>query len=384
MRKIARRGRHAAPAAACIVIVFGFATTGGNAVAGIADGIHKSTIKYCFVGNAMTAKPDDVKYIQDNLKIFENFGHIKYELMSNGGVCPAPTQTADKQFDVHDGDLRIGVPGTLDLDGTTAITGLALGKGCADPGTTGWWGNFPSNLDVPKFRACRLNAFLRKEMVLNKIMHEIGHTLGMIHEHERTDIATLTADPMINTCFKDVSYFGKAISNGPDATFVTPYDRDSVMHYEINNKIDPTNVPASSTCNLGNDNGTTGLSTFDKLSIRIMYPHDEKVAEYVGTTVITAGQKLQLKNEWGDLGALTANVLKSPQWVLKKGNATVTTQKSANFDFAITAAGDYTLTYTFKDMKDRSYANTIPVKVLGPAIHNRNTGALAGARAGLL
>ena len=47
--------------------------------AGIADGVHKSVIKYCFVGNAMTAKPVDVKFIQDNLKIYENYGHIKYE-----------------------------------------------------------------------------------------------------------------------------------------------------------------------------------------------------------------------------------------------------------------------------------------------------------------
>ncbi len=178
--------------------------------AGIGGTVHNSVINYCFVGDAMTSQPADVQFIQDHLRIFENHGHIRYVLMGNGGKCPDPVMTADG-LDYHDGDLRIGVPGTLDYDGVTPVTGLALGVGCADPGTTGWWGNFPVNLNKPEFRACRMNAYLRKGMALNKILHEIGHTLSLVHEHERTDVPL--ADPMVKTCYDDVGYFGKRASN---------------------------------------------------------------------------------------------------------------------------------------------------------------------------
>jgi hypothetical protein len=346
-----------------------------SAQAGFGSAAHGSRIRFCFVGNAMTAKPEDVKFITDHMKIFENVAHIKYEMMGNG-VCPPPTRTPDGKFDVHAGDLRIGVPGTLDHDGKTPITGLALGKGCGDPGTTGWWGNFPVNLNVPRFRACRLNSFVRKGMALNKILHEIGHTLGLIHEHERGDIAQVN-DPMVQICHKDVPYYGKGGPSSDASTLITPYDRDSVMHYEINTRIDPKNVPAGSRCNIGNDNGSTGLSTYDRLTLRILYPHRKKVAEYVGTTVIAAGERLRLRNEWGTLGALTANVIRSPQWILKRGSATVTAQSGVDFDFAIQAAGEYSLSYAFKDMRGHSYANTIAVKVMAPAAIKTLPGVIA-------
>src|SRR5918911_1102030 len=83
--------------------------------------VHDFTIDVCFVGNATTAKPEDVTFILDHLRIYENYGHLRYRLMGNG-ICPAPTQTADGKLDVNGGDLRIGVPDTLDLDGTK-ITG---------------------------------------------------------------------------------------------------------------------------------------------------------------------------------------------------------------------------------------------------------------------
>jgi astacin (peptidase family M12A) len=185
-----------------------------------------------------------------------------------------------------------------------------LGDGCADPGTTLWWANFPVNLNVPGFRACRLNAYLRSGMALNKILHEIGHSLGLWHEHERTDVPL--SDPMVATCYQDVSYFGKGVSQGGGVTLVTPYDRDSVMHYEINHRVDPWNVPATSTCDLGNDNGSTGLSGYDQLSLRILYPHPARVAEYSGATVARAGQQVHLRNQWGEAGALVANVVRDP------------------------------------------------------------------------
>jgi Astacin (Peptidase family M12A) len=338
-----------------------------SAEAGILVGtVHNPTIKVCFVGNAVTTQQDDIKFITTHLRLYENYGHIKYELMGSDGKCPAPTQTADGNFDVNEGDLRIGVPDTLDVDGTTPITGLALGKGCADPGTTGWWANFPGNLNDPKFRACRMNAYLRNDMALNKILHEIGHSLGLSHEHERTDVPK-DSDPMVKVCFDDVSYFGKSATQGVNGiTLVTPYDRDSVLHYEINHRIDPTNVPASSTCNLGNDNGTTGLSYYDQLTIRILYPHDSRVAEYLGATVVQVGQPVTLINQWGASGALIQNIVKNPVWSVKQNSAQIVNQNSPNLSYTFDKVGDYTIQYTFQDMLNRPYSNSFMVKVLSP------------------
>jgi hypothetical protein len=369
-------------------ILFSLAA-GGPAQAGILSGsptdptlgVHGPVIKVCFVGDAVTSQPGQVKFIRDHLALMENYGHLRYELIGTNGRCPDPV-TILGVLDVHAGDLRIGVPGSVDYDGFTPITGdVALGKGCADPGSLPWWANFPVNVNVAKYRACRLNAFLRDGMALNKILHEIGHSLGLVHEHERTDVPL--SDPMVQTCYDDVSYFGKGVSQGGGITLLTPYDRDSVMHYEINHTIDPWNVPANSACNLGNDNGSTGLSWGDQLSLRIMYPHPARVAEYSGTRVVRAGDVVRLYNQWGQAGALTANVVRSPKWVVRRDGMLVFSKSTVDFQATLYSAGRYQVTYTFQDMLQRSYSNTFDLEVLEPTDFTETMSATAAASASL-
>jgi hypothetical protein len=358
------RDRYLPMAGSVAGVVAVLAAAVAPAYGGVVDGTHDAIVRVCFVGDAVAKKQEDVSFIWRHLKMFENHGHIKFVLMDNDGRCPNPRPSGDARFEANDGDLRIGVPGTLDYDGKTPITGLKLGKGCADPGTPLWWSNFPGNKNKPEFRACRLTTFVRKGMALNKILHELGHSVGMYHEHERTDVPK--GDPMVASCFNDVKYFAKSIGPGSNAIFVTPYDRDSVMHYEVNHKTDPQNVPASSRCNLGNDNGTTGLSYFDQLTIRIMYPADNRVAEYRGVTVVGAGEEIRLRNEWGALGALAAQVVKSPTWVVSRDNVRIVEQKTPDFTYKIDAPGTYAVRYTFNDARGRSFANSFTIRVLPP------------------
>jgi hypothetical protein len=138
------------------------------------------------------------------------------------------------------------------------------------------------------------------------------------------------------------------------------------MHYEVNHRTDPQNVPASSRCNLGNDNGTTGLSYFDQLTIRIMYPADNRVAEYRGVTVVGAGEEIRLRNEWGALGALVTQVVKSPTWVVSRDNVRIVEQKTPDFTYKIDAPGTYAVRYTFNDARGRSFANPLTIRVLPP------------------
>jgi hypothetical protein len=360
------------------IVVGAALATVAPASAGLVDGTHDAIVRVCFVGDAVAKKQEDVSFIWRHLKVFESHGHVRFVLMDNAGRCPNPRPSGDARFEVNDGDLRIGIPGTLDYDGKTPITGLKLGKGCADPGTTLWWSNFPGNKNKPEFRACRLTTFVRKGMALNKILHELGHAMGMFHEHERADVPK--DDPMVASCFKDVKYFGKSIVPGPNAILVTPYDRDSVMHYEINHKIDPQNVPASSRCNLGNDNGATGLSYFDQLTIRIMYPSDNRVAEYRGVTVGT-GEEVRLRNEWGALGALVAQVVRSPSWIVSRDNVRIVEQKTPDFAFKLDSPGTYAVRYMFNDARGRSFANAFTIRVLPPDRLRALKAGLVAARA---
>ncbi len=168
---------------------------------------------------------------------------------------------------------------------------------------------------------------------------------------------------------------------------ITPYDRDSVMHYEINNVIDPMNVPATSTCNLGNDNGSTGLSYFDQLTLRILYPHDARVAEFRGTTAVRVDQPVVLKNEWGELGALVQNVVINPRWEIKIPGRTgyiTLNQYGADFNYSFVASGSYLVVYSFDDMLGRTYSNGFTVSVVSPSVFDQTISARIAAGALLM
>lgn len=59
----------------------------------------------------------------------------------------------------------------------------------------------------------------------------------------------------------------------------------------------------------------------------------------------------RLRNERGTLGALTANAVKKPQWVLRRRTTAIATRNAPDFDIAAPAPGDYTLTCSFRDFR---------------------------------
>ncbi|WP_346293853.1 M12 family metallopeptidase [Sphaerothrix gracilis] len=88
------------------------------------------------------------------------------------------------------------------------------------------------------------------------VMHEIGHALGLYHEHQRSDRATF-----VNVTGTGVNY---DIEN--DALLIGPYDCDSVMHYG--------NITGSISNQLGQCAGMgqrNHLSTGDLRAAEFMY-----------------------------------------------------------------------------------------------------------------
>jgi hypothetical protein len=370
-------GRRVRYAAYGYLIAAALATATASADAGVAGRPWKSSVvRICFVGDALASKPDDVAFVMRHLKVYEEHGNIRFRLMGDGR-CPPPRPGRDPNYDYHDGDLRIAIPGSLDYDGKTRITGArlkpGLGKGCPpEPDAeTAWWSSGPEGTNKPDRRACRLTTWLAKRLARNTILHELGHAIGLHHEHERTDVPM--DDPHVASCFRTRKEFGKWLKPGADGVFhITPYDRDSVMHYTLKD-------PKKPGCTLGNDKGNTGLSRLDKLTIRIMYPPDERIAEVRGPKrlIFVPGRPVKLQNEWGVLGALVDNVVKKPRWVVTRGKDRVTELRTVDFSFKFDAPGTYDVRHTFDDPLGRDYSNSFKLELVSP-------GALVGTALGPL
>lgn len=228
--------------------------------------------------------------------------------------------------------------------------------GHADLGDNNNWGSWshaPSDLETS--RSCLYNLKLGDDgdttaPYLNHTLHEFGHALGLSHEHVRSDVdKTLCSEP---------GYGGGATSG-----FLTPYDRDSVMHY------------AFFKCGINGNYGHSGLSHYDRLALHILYPEDDRVAELQGTTVIPSTASLKLGSDWGARGANLGFVASGWSW--KIGPTVHGTSPDLNVKLP---PGIYTLTLQHKDFLNRSYAYTGTVRVLPPGDYDR---LMAGVRAAL-
>src|SRR4051794_28829251 len=104
-------------AVSCYVAALLLLATTNQGNAGVVDGTHGPVVRVCFVGDAITKTSEDVAFVWRHMKIYENHGNIRFVMMDNGGRCPPPRRSSDGRFDINDGDLRIGIPGTLDHDG---------------------------------------------------------------------------------------------------------------------------------------------------------------------------------------------------------------------------------------------------------------------------
>ena len=88
---------------------------------------------------------------------------------------------------------------------------------------------------------------------LNHTLHEFGHALGLSHEHAR-------ADENAN-CMPAAHGEYHILSSG----YMTPYDKNSVMHY----KFTPAEVPGCQ--QTGSNYSNDGLTGYDRLALHILY-----------------------------------------------------------------------------------------------------------------
>ncbi|HMM67816.1 MAG TPA: hypothetical protein PKC03_12840 [Dokdonella sp.] len=301
-------------------------------------GVRTTPVSLCFVGNALSARPDRVVQILDYMHDFELAANVRFTYL---GTCPASVPLPNGN-DSFAGDIRMVIPG-INVSGI----GMVPGNGCpmfggagsynGDNDDWGSWSNAPDDLAVN--RACLYNLKLGDDPwnatpYRNHTLHEVGHALGLFHEHRRVDASCYGTEP-------------RDISNG----YLTGYDINSVMSYYY---------PG---CGALGNYAYSGLSTWDKLSIRMLYPENGRPAQIVGRSTIQTGQSVSLMFGWRAEGAYMPFVANSVTWRIN-GSVAAT---SVDFVHAFPVAGDYTVGLSVVDFLGRTHTGSTIVHVLAPA-----------------
>jgi hypothetical protein len=339
----------------------------------------------CFVGNAVTKRPDRVREVVSDIQQYEYSGNVLWTTVGGKSLaieaanhivalaCPAPTKLPNGNVNFT-GDVRVVLFG-INVSGI----GAPPGKGCTmfrEPngkydGRNNGWGSF-SNApnDLPKYRSCIYNLKLGDDpwpqngvatgnppsthSYINHTLHEFGHALGLAHEHERNDV-----DPHCKA-----KGYGDGLVNG----HITPYDRHSVMHYQF------------LSCHINGNYDNTGLSAWDQLAIQIMYPETQRVADIAGDTVVKLPGALTLESAWQWAGANMDFVAHNYNW--KLGGKTISTAPALIAH--LPAAGDYALQFSYTDFLGRTYSYTDTVHALDSAQHLEQSAATVAATGSLM
>src|SRR5262249_41694701 len=123
-------------------------------------GLRSNPISVCFVGDAVTARPDRVQQILTYIERFEYAANIRFNPL---GACP-PSVTQPDGNDYYDGDVRVVIPG-INVSGAGPVPGIGCPmfrdqNGAYNGGNDGWgsWSNAPN--DLPINRPCLYNVKL--------------------------------------------------------------------------------------------------------------------------------------------------------------------------------------------------------------------------------
>lgn len=356
--------RRRAPPLVVLILPLCFVAGPASAALFWQSGVHSNNISVCFVGDSLAQNNDFATLVMEYMEEFEWYSGIRFTYI-NGGICPAAVPFPDDpERDYFEGTIRIIIPGVT----TVTPFGWVPGSGCPhdlnwvnpdgsyNGGNDGWgsWANPPSDYNIR--RSCIYNVKLGTDSDpsgtpwRNHTLHEIGHAVGLAHEHVRNDVDPSCTAP---------GYGGSANSG-----FMTPYDRDSVMHYRF------------LACGIDGNYGHSGFSYWDQLALHILYPEANPTAEFRGKLLLRAGDTLSLTNGWQARGALINNVASGFVWLIQGSLVSF----SPNLNITLPVPGEFLLQYAYSDslvtVPTRSYGFSGYVRVLSAEEYDRLMGAI--------
>lgn len=380
------------------VAVFAPGTAGAGALTSSgASTVLGNRITVCFVGDAVTARAPFITQIQDFLRDHAAVANIDYVYT---GRCAAPTADA-AGLDVYAGDLRVVLSGTTvayspapNAAGRRMVPGNGCNRGVPvviDPMTTmpaldasgneidtfASFGIFPSERTPEWNTHCQWNMRLGDNGVSgvpwrNHTLHEFGHSLGFAHEQSRPDARAAIRDA---PCSRNPDgtdspwYTGLPTSANGNALISTePYDLASTMNYSI------------ADCGYVGNYSNAGLGALEKLSLHFMYPEDNRVAEYLGRTVLRTGEVVTLAALWPLRGSsVTRNpMITSYQWSVD-GQVMASGPTASVLTLQFPTPGERSLTLSYTDFAGRRYSFLTTIHVLSPTQFARRMGALGAA-----
>jgi hypothetical protein len=237
-------------------------------------------VKGCFVEDPVTtwtaAEFDErIEQFVGWFAQWEEASGIEIEWLSS---CPAPALVSGK-MDYRGADRKTVFRFLIDTDDKT--TGLIPGPDCevvVEPDSSNF-GAFP--VEETYYRYCQWNGKLRPGN-RNRMLHELGHKLGMAHEDRRPS----------NPCNKD-PYSGVILTRD--------FDPDSVMGY-------------SGCTNIESDDG---LSAGDMLGSEILYPRSfiPKIRGSRCYGLVCRQGNVDMTTDWYVRGA-SDDVLQNTTWTL--------------------------------------------------------------------